>query len=705
MSRLMADHENRGSAGVPGSGEEDSVMRVNLAEGCGAVNDLPGAAGCARWMLFCIRMIVQVIDSARPFSLFRAASWVVAGLSVAALTSCSLFSSRNGATIGYYLPLTVQLRPDPSIAEAQLSYQDACGQRQSLPISAPLQETLKRKTGRVFEKVLTGEPGASSVPDGYVDASLGLAHVDLVIPRKANKSYPATVTVGLDFAYTAADGTVLYSKKLQSIGRGEVDITESSCEVKGLDKIAQEAMGIVTDGMAKQLGTSSKILDAAESRKADGPKVAAAAVPPPSPISTGGSSAPAKPTVAPQSAAAVPMPVPVDESAMVIFRAIIRDENRNQVLHTGEAVAIEIEVKNEGPGTARAVELSVAVTPPLIERIPGVVSVGDLQPGEVKRVTLDGKVGTIKDAVQAEVLLILRAGSPSVQLPSAKKFLVAMKPESATEAVSLPVDVDQLPKRTGLLKQPKAVGIAVGVGQFRESGIARVKYAARDAEIMATYFKSIGGIPPERVRTLVDTHALKSDLAEVLEEWLPKQVDPTTVAYVSVAGRGVVEATTGAVSLMLFDSTATSGARLYSLRRLQESLAKLPIQRAVVMLDLSLELAPGNEVAGMIAPLWEQEGSGKEKIMWMVGNRAVQEAHGYDPGRHGLFTYQLLKGLGGAADLDKDGTILAGELCTYTKGQVLKVAQEQYGNEQEPLCLPGPSQGASVRLQPVARFK
>jgi uncharacterized caspase-like protein len=86
--------------------------------------------------------------------------------------------------------------------------------------------------------------------------------------------------------------------------------------------------------------------------------------------------------------------------------------------------------------------------------------------------------------------------------------------------------------------------------------------------------------------------------------------------------------------------------------------------------------------------------------MWMVGNPAVQEAHGYDPGRHGLFTYQLLKGLGGAADLDKNGTILAGELCTYTKWQVLKVAHEQ-----EPLCLPAPGQGASVRLQPVARFK
>jgi len=650
-------------------------------------------------------MIVQVIDSARPPFLFGAASWVVAGLCVATLTGCSLFSSRDGATIGYYLPLTVQLRSDPSIAGAQLAYQDACGQKQSLSIGAPLQEKLKRKTGLVFEKVLTGETGSSSAPDGYVDAALGMDYVELVIPRKTTKSYPATVTVGLDFAYTDADGTVLYSKKLQSIGRGEVDVTEASCEVQGLDKIAQEALGLVTDGMAKQLGTSTKIVDAAGARKAGGPKATAPTIPPPSPISTGGRSTSGQPTVTSQSMAAVPVPAPVDESATVIFRAIVRDENRNQVLHTGEAVAIEIEVKNEGPGTARAVELAVSAMPPLIELITSVVSVGDLQPGEVKRVTLEGKVGTVKDAVQAELTLILRAGFPSVQLPSAKKFLVAMKPESETEAVSLPVDVDQLPKRTSILKQPKAVGIVIGVGQFRETGIARVKYAARDAEIMATYLKSIGGIPPERMRTLIDIHALKSDLAEVLEEWLPKQVDPTTVVYISVTGRGVVEATTGAVSMLLFDSTATSSARLYSLRRLRESLEKLPIQRAVVMLDLSLELVPGKEAAGMMAPLWEQERSGKEKIMWMIGNRAVQEAHSYDPGQHGLFTYQLLKGLGGAADLDKDDTILLGELCAYTKRQVLKVAQEQYGNEQEPLCIPGPGHGAMVRLQPVARFK
>ena len=39
MSRLTADQEGRGGDGDSGAGEEDSVMRVNLAEECGAVND------------------------------------------------------------------------------------------------------------------------------------------------------------------------------------------------------------------------------------------------------------------------------------------------------------------------------------------------------------------------------------------------------------------------------------------------------------------------------------------------------------------------------------------------------------------------------------------------------------------------------------------------------------------------------------------
>ncbi len=623
-----------------------------------------------------------------------------AGLVMLALTGCGLFSSRNGTGVGYYLPLTVQLRQAASVAVARVQYQDACGQPQSLPIGALLEEALKRKSGRVFQKVVTDASGAAAV-DGYEDVSLGMTRLDLVIPRRANKSYPATLAIGLDFAYTAADGTVLYSKKLQSLGRGEVEVTEAFCEVKGLDKVVQDAINNVTDGMAKQLGTASKILGAAEAPKAGARQSGMAA--PPSPIA-GGGAVEAVTAQAAAPAATLPSP-PADEASALVFRAIIRDENRNQLLHSGETLAVEIEIKNEGPGPASGVEVLVSGTAALTEHIPNVLPVGELPAGDVKRVSLEGKVGSITEAGQAELILALRSQSAGAKMPPAKKFLVATKPADAPEAAMVPIDVDQIPKSPGKLKQPKAVGIAVGIGQYRENGLPRVKYAVQDAEVMAKYWHAVGGIPSDRIHRLTDARALKNDLVEAFEEWLPKQVDPTTVVYVYVSGRGVVEPVTGAVSVIPFDGTATAGARLFSLRRLQESLTKLPIQRAIVAIDLSLEYSQAPEGSVPAAPLWEQEGQDKDKIMWMIGNRAVQEAHPYDLGQHGLFTYHLLRGLAGAADIDKDGTILAGELCTFTKGQVVKMAREQFGNGQEPLCVPGPGQGATARLQPVAKLK
>lgn len=638
----------------------------------------------------------------------RATGQALAWLSLFVLTSCGLFASRDGLGIGYYLPLTVQVRMAPTIAEAQLTYEDACGAAKVFPLGEMLTTAIKRKSGRVFEKVVLGEQPAVAV-DGYEDVSLGLADAHFNAYRKAKKSYPATVEIGLDFAFTTADGTVLYNKKLKSIGKGEVETTDASCDVTGLDSVAQEAVDKVTDGMAKQLGTSTKIAALADARKAGtaaSPSSTSSA--PASPLAAAaGQAAPAAdaPSSTPASNSQTVQAAPDAEPATITFRAIILDENRNQLLHTGEAFAVEIEVKNEGPGVASGVEILVSGTPELIEQIPGVLSVDELPAGEVKRMSLEGKIGTVKEDTQAELVLTMRSRSSSDRLPSAKKFVVAMKPETAPEAKAVPIDVDQLPKGALKIKQPKALGISIGIGQFRESGLQRVRHAAHDAEVVAAYWQGVVGIPAERVRRLTDSHALKGDLTEIFEDWLPKQADSTTVAYIYLSGRGVVEASTGAVSVIPFDGTPSSVARLYSLRRLNEALAKSPVQFAIVVLDLSLENVALKDGVDPMSPLWEQRGQGSEKIMWMVGNRSVQEAHPYDLGQHGLFTYEILKGLGGAADIDQDGTVLAGELCTYAKGRVFKAARERFGNEQEPLCIPRPGQGAMVRLQTVSRLK
>src|SRR5262249_14465202 len=78
----------------------------------------------------------------------------------------------------------------------------------------------------------------------------------------------------------------------------------------------------------------------------------------------------------------VPVPVPTSpqpatgDQATLVFRAIIRDENRNQLVHTGEAISVEVEVKNEGPGDAAGVEIVVSGgVAELVDQIPAVLQV------------------------------------------------------------------------------------------------------------------------------------------------------------------------------------------------------------------------------------------------------------------------------------------------------------------------------------------
>jgi hypothetical protein len=321
----------------------------------------------------------------------------------------------------------------------------------------------------------------------------------------------------------------------------------------------------------------------------------------------------------------------------------------------------------------------------------------------VKRMASTKQVATVPEPLQGDLVLSLRSSTAIDAVPRAKKFTILMKPDKGV--VGEPAaDVDQLPKPAAALKQPKALVIAIGVGQFRDEQVPPMKYAGRDAQVMAKYLRAIASLPEDRVRLLVDGRALKQDLVETFDDWLPKRADVSTVVYVFFSGRAVVDSATGAVSLVPSDGTTSGTSRLYSVRRLQEALSRASIQRAILMFDVSLEPAPGADSSPSALPNWDLGSTERhDQIMWMVSHKGLQEAHAYEPGRHGLFTYHLLHGLQGAADVDRDGTIAAGELCLYARGQVSRIAREQYGNEQDPLCLPPPGQGAMVRIHPMAK--
>jgi hypothetical protein len=359
---------------------------------------------------------------------------------------------------------------------------------------------------------------------------------------------------------------------------------------------------------------------------------------------------------------------------------------------------VEFEVKNEGTTAADAVAVDLSGHSAIVAGVKTPVSLGLLEPGEIRRVTVEGTVGKVSEEEQAELICALQAAA-NVAIPSPKKFFVAIKPDAADDTEVVSVDVDQLPNKRNKPAQPHAVGIAVGVGAFRDPAMPTMKLAAHDAEVMSGYFTSVMGIPPQKVKVLLDAKGLKDDWIEVFEQWLPKQVGPHTTAYVYVAGRAFVDHETGAISLLPYDATISGSTRAFSLARLQRALAGALVKQAVVMLDLSLEPSSGSDPARVAAPRWNSQDSNgeQERVMLMVGNSTLQEAQAYQPGQHGLFTYFLLKGLRGAADLDKNGSVLAGELCEYVQKQVTAIGRSTLGDTQQPLCVPDTSGAAPLR--------
>jgi hypothetical protein len=174
---------------------------------------------------------------------------------------------------GYWLPLTVELRLDPSVTEAELSYLDACRQNRALKIGEPLRKALTHKMGLVFERVRPAPAGEAV--DGTVEIALGIKDLTRFIPRQAARSYSASVTLGATLTYATAAGEVLYTKSLKTDARRDVSSEEKSCEISGLDALAEEAIHKLAVGLAEHLATSTKVREAAEAKAAGiGPRPA-----------------------------------------------------------------------------------------------------------------------------------------------------------------------------------------------------------------------------------------------------------------------------------------------------------------------------------------------------------------------------------------------------------------------------------------------
>ena len=384
----------------------------------------------------------------------------------------------------------------------------------------------------------------------------------------------------------------------------------------------------------------------------------------------------------------------ISQPPQLHFTLELQDQNNNRILEGGEEIALLAEVANRGTGPAENVQLRLSGTRSLVALFGEKQPVGDLPAGSRKRVEMRGVLPVNVSSESAQLKVELSEGRGFA--PSESRVLrVATKGHETQEVVEVISDlnVDDIPAKVRSFVRKDDVAVVIGIGSYRESVIPAVKYARRDAEVVAKYLEHLSGIPRENIALLTDANATKSDIEAYLEDWLPRRVTPASRVYFYYAGHGAPEPEGKGAFLVPYEGHPDFTSKLVPLGRLYQTLNRLKAREVVVLLDSCFSGAKGRSVMQSgIRPLVltsERQLAVEGKAVVVASASGSEVTSDFEPARHGLFTYFLLKGLRGEADNNGDTMVTIGELFGFVSSHVSQTASRELNRTQTPVLLPG----------------
>ncbi|MGE4296797.1 MAG: caspase domain-containing protein [Desulfovibrionaceae bacterium] len=251
--------------------------------------------------------------------------------------------------------------------------------------------------------------------------------------------------------------------------------------------------------------------------------------------------------------------------------------------------------------------------------------------------------------------------------------------------------------RKGSIQRPDAIAVVIGNAGYAafKNGIPDVAYARADAQAMKDAFISLLGIKPENVifaedatqASLIAIFGSANNHKGKLYNWIKPGVSEVFIYY---SGHGAPSlANSGAYLVPVDAATNYLSETGYSVDLLYDNVGKLPSVANVIILDACFS---GDSGAG---PLYKNMSPALLKTTSHVRNMnksclitstSVGEvSNWYAEKRHGLFTYYLLEGMQGGADLDSDRKVTLAELEKYVTGEVAYKSRRLSGREQNPL--------------------
>ena len=237
-------------------------------------------------------------------------------------------------------------------------------------------------------------------------------------------------------------------------------------------------------------------------------------------------------------------------------------------------------------------------------------------------------------------------------------------------------------------RQPDRDAVAVIIGISNYKSLPKAEFAKDDAQVFYDYAIRALGVKPGNIKLLMDEQADAEEIYTAFKTWLPARVKSTTDVYVFYSGHGL---------------PTPDGTGLYWLpqRANRDLISKTGILISEVNSDMqasnpksvtifmdacySGQTRGGETLLASVRPiaLRSQSTTFPANFTVISASQADQISSSSPELQHGIFSYYLMRGMEGEADLNKDGKITLNETQSYLSDNVGRHARIM-NRQQEP---------------------
>jgi len=371
-----------------------------------------------------------------------------------------------------------------------------------------------------------------------------------------------------------------------------------------------------------------------------------------------------------------------------VLRTATQNYNEDFIYHAQQSPG----AKNSVPPELVLLEPERAVEFPtarnnLVVKISGVATSST----SIKRVLIDGKSVNFK----ATADFASRQLSRVTNLERRVEFQASVTIESDTTRIDVEAEDDLggktrlsipvLKKRAQPLTQfsGRKYALIIGISRYRNSaeGIPDLEFADTDARSIYQFLqtRSGGQFAPEDMLLLINEQATADGIREALAGFISR-ASPDDLLLIFIAGHGAADPSSPQNYYVIANDTRVANISgtaiaMVDLRKYVER--NVRAKRIVLLLDtchsagLSAETTRrlGNNLANLYLEKLLYQEEGRAIMTSSDVNEPSRESQKWGGG-HGVFTYYVLEGLKGGADVDGDRLVSVGELFRYVRQHV-----------------------------------